>query len=196
MRAGNFSLIKDYKLIIDGKTEVRIRQAESQPIPGNKVSISISDNMIIIKDTANKALVFSVVSRDNIQVLEQLKKSCLDNLADANCLGEFIEKFYTLFDPFGLEYQYFSDNGPMLAKLVKDEVIDEKFAVYPNPVVDYLYLQSSDDKIGPVKVYDISSGQNVLSANLEFGQNSLDLTRLRKGNYLLVCGERRFKIVK
>lgn len=180
-----------YKVLLNNQTEIKISQAEYQPMTAN-VGIEVINNTIIIRDTANKALVFSLESNNDYQVLELFKKSCLDNLANANCLDEFIEKFYTLFDPFRLEYQFYSGDNLILAKLVKEDSSDLKSYIRTN----VLYLQSSERLIGPVMVYDISSGKKVFSANIRSNENSLDLINLKRGSYLLVCRNKRIKFVK
>lgn len=186
-RADNFSLILGYKLIIN-QTEIKISQVESQPLTANTVEIEVSNNEITIRDTANRALLFSAES-DDYQILELFKKSCLDNLANANCLDEFIEKFYTLFDPFGFEYQFYSGDNLILARLVKENSSDLK-SYFQTGI---LYLQSTEKLIGPVMVYDISSGQKVFSANIKNNESSLDLSCLKRGNYVLVCREKKIK---
>lgn len=200
LHASNFSLIKDYKLIVN-QTEIKIRQVEIQIQPLSKQSVNISlsnNNSVYVSDYSDKALVFSVdySKSENCLVLKDFKEKCLDNLIKSSCLDEFIEKFYTLFDPFGMEYQFNSRNGPMLAKLVKD-VPEEGLNVFPNPVVNNnLYLQKPGEKIGPVKVYDIRSGQEVFSTNVDDSQISLDLANLKRGNYILVCGEDKIRFIK
>lgn len=191
----NLSLVLGYRLLIN-QTEIRIGQVEnSQPLVENKVSIILSNNnTIIIKDTADKALLFSVQSQNDYQVLKLFKENCLDQLANVDCLDEFTEKFYTLFDPFGLEYQFFVDGKQILARLVKDTASNELKST--TQVEDILYLHSPEKWNGPVKVYEISSGREVLSEKLDYGQNYLDLSSLRSGTYILVCNKKSLKFIK
>lgn len=195
LHASNFSLIKDHKLVIN-QTEIKISQAESQPLTETEntvgIEIEISDNVITIRDTANKALLFSIESNTDYQILKLFKKNCLDNLVKSNCLDEFIEKFYTLFDPFRLEYQFYSGNNLILAKLVKESSSGLKSYDVQTGI---LYLQSSENLTGPAMVYEISSGRKVFSTNIRSNENSLDLSGLRSGNYILVCRNKRFKFV-
>ncbi len=135
----------------------------------------------------------SVESEFDDQVLKTFKEKCLDDLANANCLDEFIERFYTLFDPFGLEYQYLSKDGLILAKLVKDE--PEKDIKVAYLTGNHLYLRSPDKITGPVKIYDIASGREVFSTNIKTNENSLDLSSLKRGSYVLVCKENRVKFI-
>lgn len=182
------------------QTEIKISQiAETQPLAKQSVNVKMSNNnSVYINDFSDKTLVFSLDSKklEDCLILKDFKENCLDNLIKSNCLDEFIEKFYTLFDPFGMEYQFFSRGGPMLAKLVKDTP-EEGLNVFPNPIINNnLYLQKPGEKIGPVKVYDIRSGQEVFSTNVDDSQVSLDLSNLKKGHYILVCREDRIKLVK
>lgn len=194
VHGSNFSLVLGYRLEVN-KTEIKISQVEnSQPLAVEKVSIELKNNCVVIQDTTNKALVLSLKSTDDYEILKVFKEKCLDNLSNSSCLTEFIEKFYTLFDPFGLEYQFFVGNKQILAKLVKDNPSNElKIATQ---VADVLYLQSPDILNGSVKIYDISSGREVLSEKLDYGQNSLDLSNLRNGAYILVCNKKSLKFVK
>ena len=200
--AGGFSLIDGYKLRM-GCVEVKIHQLDVPSVVGaDNLRIEISkDNELIVRDNTDKALAFSVKSKNDLRVLENLKRNCLDKLSNSTCLIQFVEKFYTLFDPFGLEYEILSDDDlPVMAKLVKmeDTETSESTAMsgYPNPVRDILFLKSTNEIIGPVKVYDIRSGQNVITQSLGYGQNSLDLSGLKKGTYLLIAGSNVLKIFK
>lgn len=195
VQGSNLSLVLGYTLEVN-KTEIKISQVEnSQPLTiPEKVSIELKSNYVIIQDTTNKALLLSVKSGDDYEILKLFKEKCLDNLNNSSCLDEFVEKFYTLFDPFGLEYQFFVGNKQILAKLVKD--ISSNELKIATQVTNVLYLQSPDVLSGSVKIYDISSGREVLNEKLDYGQNSLDLSRLRNGAYVLVYNKKSLKFVK
>lgn len=192
----NLSLVLGYRLLVNNQTEIKISQVESsQPLAENNVSIILSNNMIIIKDTADKALLFSVQSQNDYQVLKLFKENCLDQLANVDCLDEFVEKFYTLFDPFGLEYQFYYGTYPMLAKLVKDDQKNE-LKISNQLTTGILHLRSPDKLIGPIRIYEISSGREVFSKELNNDESYLDLSNLNRGSYILVNRENRVKFVK
>jgi hypothetical protein len=73
----------------------------------------------------------------------------------------------------------------------------ERIAVYPNPVGDVLHI--SGNKIDTVSIYNML-GQRVLTQTESSGVNSLDVSHLSAGAYLVKAGsagrEQTFKIVK
>jgi Secretion system C-terminal sorting domain len=57
----------------------------------------------------------------------------------------------------------------------------ESIELYPNPVVDYLYLNFGNDKIDNVFIYNLL-GQLVLESNTS---NTIDVSNLKTGTYLI-----------
>ena len=57
--------------------------------------------------------------------------------------------------------------------------------VYPNPVNDKLYFESNEDyTVEAINVISIN-GQKIRTINVTDGQNSVDLSSLNKGVYML-----------
>ncbi|MDR4893360.1 MULTISPECIES: T9SS type A sorting domain-containing protein [unclassified Chryseobacterium] len=70
--------------------------------------------------------------------------------------------------------------------------------VYPNPVVDYLYI-NNDSRIKDIEVYNVS-GQRILSETINAEKGSVDLRRTAAGVYILKVntekGSQSLKIIK
>ncbi|MGE8511876.1 MAG: T9SS type A sorting domain-containing protein [Chryseobacterium culicis] len=70
--------------------------------------------------------------------------------------------------------------------------------VYPNPVVDYLYI-NNDSRIKDIEVYNVS-GQRILSETINAEKGSVDLRRAAAGVYILKVntekGSQSLKIIK
>ena len=73
-----------------------------------------------------------------------------------------------------------------------DIVSNESFKLYPNPVEDYLYIQSSDTTIKNIDIYNIL-GKKIYSTSSE---NRLDMSSYSAGIYFVKINNSTFKIVK
>lgn len=71
---------------------------------------------------------------------------------------------------------------PLFGELDVESIKENKFVLYPNPVSDFIYIQS-DNPVRNYNIFDIN-GRLVLNGNLANGQNSLDLSSLPTGIYL------------
>ncbi|MBW8359520.1 MAG: T9SS type A sorting domain-containing protein [Weeksellaceae bacterium] len=85
---------------------------------------------------------------------------------------------------------YFDYNAPIVtntytttvqSNLSTSETVTEEFSIYPNPVKDLLHFKTKE-RIVKAEVYDLS-GRIVRSSGVS--QNSVDLSELPKGNYLI-----------
>jgi hypothetical protein len=73
-----------------------------------------------------------------------------------------------------------------------DSVSNESFKLYPNPVEDHLYIQSSDTTIKNIDIYNIL-GEKIYSTSSE---NRLDMSSYSAGIYFVKINNSTFKIVK
>jgi len=73
-----------------------------------------------------------------------------------------------------------------------DSVSNESFKLYPNPVEDYLYIQSSDTTIKNIDIYSIL-GKKIYSTSSE---NRLDMSSYSAGIYFIKINNSTFKIFK
>ena len=73
-----------------------------------------------------------------------------------------------------------------------DSVSNESFKLYPNPVEDYLYIQSSDTTIKNIDIYNIL-GKKIYSTSSE---NRLDMSSYSAGIYFIKVNNSTFKIFK
>jgi hypothetical protein len=73
-----------------------------------------------------------------------------------------------------------------------DIVSNESFKLYPNPVEDYLYIQSSDTTIKNIDIYNIL-GKKIYSTSSE---NRLDMSSYSAGIYFIKVNNSTFKIFK
>jgi hypothetical protein len=73
-----------------------------------------------------------------------------------------------------------------------DSVSNESFKLYPNPVEDYLYIQSSDTTIKNIDIYSIL-GKKIYSTSSE---NRLDMSSYSAGIYFIKVNNSTFKIFK
>ncbi len=73
-----------------------------------------------------------------------------------------------------------------------DSVSNESFKLYPNPVEDYLYIQSSDTTIKNIDIYNIL-GKKIYSTSSE---NRLDMSSYSAGIYFVKVNNSTFKICK
>ena len=73
-----------------------------------------------------------------------------------------------------------------------DSVSNESFKLYPNPVEDYLYIQSSDTTIKNIDIYNIL-GKKIYNSSSE---NRLDMSSYSAGIYFVKINNFTFKIVK
>jgi hypothetical protein len=65
--------------------------------------------------------------------------------------------------------------------------------VYPNPVKDYMYVTTPDDKLSDVKIYDIT-GKMISEKKITNGQ--VGLQDMKPGLYFVKIGTDTFKIIK
>ncbi|MDR2205184.1 MAG: T9SS type A sorting domain-containing protein [Flavobacteriaceae bacterium] len=75
--------------------------------------------------------------------------------------------------------------------MATQEISKDKVSVYPNPVKNVLYIQSSKFNIQGSRIYDIS-GKLVKT----FRGNSTDVSALQKGVYVLEIGGQTMKFIK
>ena len=73
-----------------------------------------------------------------------------------------------------------------------DSVSNESFKLYPNPVEDYLYIQSSDTTIKNIDIYNIV-GKKIYNTS---SKNKLDMSSYSAGIYFVKINNSTFKIVK
>ena len=76
--------------------------------------------------------------------------------------------------------------------LALDSVSNETFKLYPNPVEDYLYIQSSDTTIKNIDIYNML-GKRIYTSSSE---NRLDMSSYSAGIYFVKINNSTFKIVK
>ena len=76
--------------------------------------------------------------------------------------------------------------------LALDSVSNESFKLYPNPVEDYLYIQSSDTTIKNIDIYNML-GKRIYTSSSE---NRLDMSSYSAGIYFVKINNSTFKIVK
>ncbi|MXV37945.1 T9SS type A sorting domain-containing protein [Flavobacteriaceae bacterium Ap0902] len=77
---------------------------------------------------------------------------------------------------------YFDDISYDYSKLNVDEMNSTEFNIYPNPVVDQLFLGNLKEDVEEMKVYDLT-GKIVL--NLNILNNTIDVSALADGVYVL-----------
>jgi hypothetical protein len=82
-------------------------------------------------------------------------------------------------------------DAPDCSVLTTQEISKNKISVYPNPVKDILQIDNGKWKVENAKIYDLS-GKLVKT----FNGNSVNVSSLQKGIYLLNINEQTFKIIK
>ena len=76
------------------------------------------------------------------------------------------------------------------SKVVSIEVQNQDLLIYPNPVSDFLTIKNLDKKVAQkVKIFN-SLGQVVFSEKINLSEEKIDLSNLRKGNYVLEISNR------
>lgn len=92
------------------------------------------------------------------------------------------------------------ENGCQLNELIEvedhtsiDELQEEDLFIYPNPSKDKFYISESMDQVD-FELYS-SSGQRILIGNVN-KDNSIDLSSVPSGAYLLFVDQRSFKLLK
>ena len=75
-----------------------------------------------------------------------------------------------------------------------NELLENRFQVYPNPASSYLKLLNDDGKSVEIKIYD-SMGRLVAAQELSV-QGGVDVSRLSAGVYYLKAGEQVVRVVK
>lgn len=76
-------------------------------------------------------------------------------------------------------------DGYQTLGVAENAVNAQKVSLYPNPVNDVLYFEATEDnKVEAINVISIS-GQKVKTISISEGQNSVDLSALNKGVYML-----------
>jgi len=73
-----------------------------------------------------------------------------------------------------------------------DSVSNESFKLYPNPVENHLYIQSSDTTIKNIDIYNIV-GKKIYNTS---SKNKLDMSSYSAGIYFVKINNSTFKIVK
>ena len=73
-----------------------------------------------------------------------------------------------------------------------DSVSNESFKLYPNPVENHLYIQSSDTTIKNIDIYNIL-GKKIYNTS---SKNKLDMSSYSAGIYFVKINNSTFKIVK
>ncbi len=95
----------------------------------------------------------------------------------------------------------FTSNGKTVSQEINfviktlglDDVNSKSTKIYPNPVTDFLTIESKTNQ--EVKAYSVL-GQLVLTTNLKVGKNQINLSSLPKGNYIVNIGADSYKIIK
>ena len=84
-------------------------------------------------------------------------------------------------------------------KLVTTDNLDltetETIKIYPNPVRDIIYIQNAPETDFTVRIYRIN-GALALTSKSSSGSNTIDVSNLQSGLYLLNMNGRTFKIIK
>jgi len=98
---------------------------------------------------------------------------------------------YSGMDSISLEVQESPYTSPVFTQAYYVDVciaLDEKeiinIEVRPNPVVNYLFINTGNSMITKAVIYDLT-GKEVYEALLQKNSNSLDLSQLQKGIYFL-----------
>jgi len=65
-----------------------------------------------------------------------------------------------------------------------DEKLEEEFSIYPNPVIDNLFVNIGSSNNAKAIIYDLT-GKEVYQVSLEENSNTLDLSQLQRGIYFL-----------
>jgi hypothetical protein len=77
--------------------------------------------------------------------------------------------------------------------------LDSKITVFPNPVIDLLYINISDNSVTNCQVFNIN-GQIIKTLKVEPGNNEYNLGNLETGIYLIklqtTSGTKTYKIIK
>jgi len=136
-----------------------------------KSIVSDADNMEIsvvksIRSNSNPAVVSAVINTDDELVLSPLASGTSDIVLSFNSNGKIVEKTLTV--------------NSTTSTLATAEVKKLEFSIYPNPVIDILYIKTQE-KIQNVSIYD-ASGKTV-NAPLNNGQ--VNMSMLPKGMYIL-----------
>lgn len=93
----------------------------------------------------------------------------------------------TLTNSEGFQAVYHTQNTVSVSKLAG---VNGKFRIYPNPVINKLFIQGLNDKETlSVNITNLL-GQQIMNEVLSDGQNELDVSRMDKGVYLVrIFGE-------
>lgn len=100
---------------------------------------------------------------------------------------------------------YAQDNDPndntgtshfTLSALGNSELMLKDLKIHPNPVKDYLFIETSE-KIKEIKIFDMTGS---LVKEIQFPENSLNVSNLPKGIYIIEIsipkGKQKFKLIK
>lgn len=83
-----------------------------------------------------------------------------------------------------------------LSVLGNSELMLRDLKIHPNPVKDYLFIETSE-KIKEIKIFDMTGS---LVKKIQFPENSLNVSNLPKGNYIIEIsipkGNQKFKFIK
>ena len=77
---------------------------------------------------------------------------------------------------------------------VSNNVNNNEFSFYPNPIDDYLYLNNHSN-YESIIIFDINS-KSIYESELIIGKNVLDISALQSGIYSVKIGLKTFKILK
>jgi hypothetical protein len=72
---------------------------------------------------------------------------------------------------------------------------DSKFFIYPNPATETIYLDNIPVENTTVHIYRID-GKLILQADVSANNNSIDVSKLQSGLYLLKINNVTFKLIK
>jgi len=119
-------------------------------------------------------------------------------LIDEFYVEEFLfdQPFVSFFNPFS--YSFTTQNNTIYLDITnsegsvatfydnllgKDEFLRQNVKIYPNPVVDNLFIESNQSNIQKLLIYDLSGRIVLKQEGLE--NNQLDVSNLRQGIYIL-----------
>ena len=64
------------------------------------------------------------------------------------------------------------------------KLISENIKIYPNPIIDNLIIESSNNKLITIRIYSLN-GEEVFYNDLHSLNNKLDISSLPSGLYIL-----------
>ena len=79
---------------------------------------------------------------------------------------------------------------------VEDEVEKESIKIYPNPVTDILTIETTETLDNQTITILDMLGKTILSQQLSFGKNNINMGDIPSGTYILKVGNTTWKVVK